>query len=213
MVISLQTDTNMKTIIYDETQCKLVRRELTEAQIADAEYNINRKFNHNPVNPEILRLCWKWLLHAVPREISVVRAPEQWIIVQEHAVDFTHDPSYRKELGYVVVPDFPIFPSRSAAASVINEEGFDLGWVAVTVNQILPNLITDTVTPISVILDPVAEITASQVAFEAWANKHGGISLEKREDMENETKNLFPATYWSTVTEISWRAWANKPKT
>lgn len=47
-------------------------------------------------------------------------------------------------------------------------------------------------------------------AFEKWARSHGGLSLESRSSMECEN-GWFPATYWSAMTEIAWRAFANAP--
>lgn len=46
-------------------------------------------------------------------------------------------------------------------------------------------------------------------AFEAWANTHGGLDLTVHEAMDNE-KLSFPCTYYSYITEIAWRAFANK---
>lgn len=46
--------------------------------------------------------------------------------------------------------------------------------------------------------------------FEEWANLHGGLCLIKSETMENESPKLYPATYLAQMTEMAWRAYANR---
>lgn len=49
-----------------------------------------------------------------------------------------------------------------------------------------------------------------QEGFEAWALSHGALLLEPAVEMTCEN-GWFPATYHSALTEIAWRAWANRP--
>lgn len=52
-------------------------------------------------------------------------------------------------------------------------------------------------------------IAIDQKGFEDWATKHGGLPITAAYEMTC-GNGWFPATYHNAMTEIAWRAWANK---
>lgn len=58
-------------------------------------------------------------------------------------------------------------------------------------------------------VEPV-KYPANKVGFELWAQSHGDLPLDPWDGKANHSWS--PATYRHNLTEIAWRAWANKPE-
>ena len=69
----------------------------------------------------------------------------QWAVVKETAVYMydNKEGGERPELGYSVLRDFPLFSSFEHAHKAIAEFNLPLGWVAIEVDQLFPDLLLE----------------------------------------------------------------------
>ena len=92
------------------------------------------------------------------RACMALRQPagqEQWVLAKETVVEF---PDSRLDLGYMLLGGVGVFNSFEEVSATIAEFKLPLGWVAMTLEQLLPGAMMSVHTPV----DPVSQPAPAQ---------------------------------------------------
>ncbi|ROT45054.1 hypothetical protein [Pusillimonas sp. NJUB218] len=97
---------------------------------------------------------------------------------------------------------WPEMPPSKGQSQVLFEDGYAEGWAkCIDMCKAAVKAYRE--------YEPVSP-SATRADFELWAKSHGCLPLDEWDS--NANHSLAPATYRNNLTEIAWRAWANKPR-
>lgn len=99
-------------------------------------------------------------MHAYGRACMALRQPgaetagKQWVLAKETVVEF---PGSRPDLGYTLLSGVGVFASFEEVSATIAEFKLPLGWVAMTLEQLLPGAMLSVHTPAAPVSQPAAQ--------------------------------------------------------